>query len=121
WPLQYKGDLAVCNRMLGKIVVDDQRVHAVVHEPLAHGGSGEWREILVGGRVGGRRGNDDCVRHRASFFEDGNQAGDARLLLTDGNVDAVEGPVLFVSAALSRLVQASLIDDGVDADACLAR
>ena len=34
--LEHERHLAVGDRVLGQIVVNDQRVHAVVHEPFAH-------------------------------------------------------------------------------------
>ena len=52
--LQHQRNLAVGHGVLGEIVVNDQRIHAVVHEPFAHRRAGERREVLVGGRVGGR-------------------------------------------------------------------
>ena len=57
--------------MLGEIIVNDERIHAVVHEPFAHGRAGERGEILVGGGIGGAGDDDDRVRHRAGFFENG--------------------------------------------------
>ena len=50
-PLQHERHLPVGDGVLGQIVVDDQRVHAVVHEPFAHRGAGKRREILAGRRV----------------------------------------------------------------------
>ena len=35
-----QADLAVSDSVLGQIVVHDQRVHAVLHKPLAHSASG---------------------------------------------------------------------------------
>ena len=67
--LQHQRHLAIGDGVLGEIVINDQRVHAVVHEPFAHRRAGERREILVGGGVGGRRRDDDGVRHRAGFLE----------------------------------------------------
>ena len=68
-PLQHERHLPVGHGVLGQIVVDDQRVHAVVHEPLAHRRAGKRREVLAGRRVRRRRGDDDRVGHRAGFFE----------------------------------------------------
>ena len=45
-PAQQQRHLAVRGRLLGQIVVDDQRVHAVVAEVLAHGAAGVGRQEL---------------------------------------------------------------------------
>ena len=68
-PLEDERNLAVGDGVLGQIVVDDQGIHAVVHEPLAHGRPGERREVLVGGRVGGGRRDDDGVGEGAGLIE----------------------------------------------------
>ena len=119
-PLQHQGDLPVGHGVLGQIVEDNQRVHAVVHEPLAHRRAGERRQILVGGRVGSRGGDDDGVGHRAGFFENGDDAGDVGLLLADRDVDAIERAVVLVAGRFGGLVETGLADDRVDADRRLA-
>ncbi len=118
--LQHQRHLAVGHGLLGEIVVNDQRVHAVVHEPFAHRRAGERRKILVGGRIRGGRHHDDCVFERAGFFEHANHVGDVRLLLADGDVNRVERAVILVAGRFGRLVQPGLRDDGVDADGRLA-
>ena len=50
--LEHQRHLAIGHGMLGEVVVNNQRVHAIVHEPFAHGGPREWRQILIGGGVG---------------------------------------------------------------------
>ena len=53
---QQKRNLAVCDRLLGKVVVDDERVLAVVAEPkLADTAARIRRQVLEGGRFGTRR------------------------------------------------------------------
>ena len=106
--------------MLGQIVVDDQRVHAVVHEPLAHRRAGKRRQVLVGGRIGRRRRDDDGVGHRAGFFEHRDDPRDRGLLLADRDVDAVERTIVLVAGRFGRFVQPRLADDRVDADGRLA-
>ena len=106
--------------MLGQIVVNDQRVHAVIHEPFAHRRAGKGRQILAGRGVGGGRREDDRVWHRPGLVEHRDQAGDCGLLLADGHVDAVERAVVLVAARLGLAVQARLADDRVDADRRLA-
>ena len=107
--------------MLGQVVVDDQRVHAVVHEPLAHGRAGKRGEVLTGGGIGRRRRKDDGVRHRPGLLEHGDDLRDRRLLLPDRHINAIERPVGGVARRLGGAVEASLADDRVDADRRLAR
>ena len=62
---QQQRHLPVGDRLLGEVVVEDDRVHAVVAEELAHGAAGVGREELHRRRVGRRGGDDDGVLHRA--------------------------------------------------------
>ena len=69
---------------LGEIVVYDQGIHAVFHEPLAERSAGEGREVLVGGVVGGGSGDDDRVLQRVGGLEGGEGAADAANRLANG-------------------------------------
>ena len=102
--------------MFREIIVNDERIHAVIHEPLAHRRASERREILVRRRVGGRGRNDRGVRHRAVRLEHGNRPRDVRVLLPDGDVDAIERPEVLHLPFLARLVQVRLADDGIERD-----
>ena len=62
--------LAIGPGVLGEVVVDDQRVAAVLHELLAHGGAREWRDVLERGRVGRGGDDDDRVLHRAVLLQE---------------------------------------------------
>ena len=115
WAAQQQGHLTIGHGLLGQIVIENQAVHAVVTEPLAHRAAGEWRQILHRGRFGGRRGDDDGIFHRAIFFERLDDLGDRRALLADGDVHAVE---LF--RFLTSFVDLFLVQDRVDADRGLA-
>jgi hypothetical protein len=106
---------------LDKIVVNDQRVHAVVHEPFANRRAGERREILVRGGIGGGGHDDNRVRHRAGFFQNADDARDVRLLLADGDVNVVNRAEILVAGGFGGLVDARLIDHRVHADGGLAR
>ena len=106
--------------MLGEIVVNNQRVHAVIHEPFAHRGARERRQVLVRCRVRSGRGNDRRIRHRPFFFENGEGASDVGILLSNRNVDAIERTMIFQPALFGRLVQARLADDRVERDHGLA-
>src|SRR5690606_2496482 len=107
--------LAGDDGLLGKVVADDHRVHAVVAEELAHGRAGIGRQVLQRSGLGRGRGDDDRVLHRAVLFELADDLRDSRTLLTDGHVDAVE-LLRFVSAGVDFL----LVDEGVDRDGRLA-
>ena len=98
---QQQRDLAVGPRLLGQVVIDDQRVLAAVAEVLAHGAAGIGRDVLHRRRLGGGGGDDDGVGHGAVFFELAHHVGDGRGFLPDRDVDAEQ-------------VLALLIDDGVD-------
>ena len=114
--LQDQRHLAIGDRMFREIIVNDERVHSIIHEPLAHGGTGKGREILVRGGVGCRRGDDRRVRHGAVGFEDGERAGDVRVLLADGDVDAIKRPEILQLSFLAGPVQFRLADDGIERD-----
>jgi hypothetical protein len=81
-------------------------VLAVVTEVLAHRAAGVGREELHRGGIGGRRGDDDRVVHRAVLLQLLDDLRDRRLLLADRDVDADD-------------VLALLVDDRVDGDAVL--
>ena len=112
---QQQRHLAVGDGLLGQIVIDDQRVHAVVAEILAHGAAGERREILHRRRIGGGRGDDDRIFERALLLEHLDELRDRRALLADRDIDAVELDLL-VAGGVERL----LVEDGVDRDRGLA-
>src|SRR5690349_600716 len=112
---QEQRHLAIGDGLLGKIVVDDDRVHAVVAEIFAHRASGVGREELQRRRLRRGRGDDDRIFHRAILFERADDLGDGRALLADGDVDAVE-----LLALLARLVDLLLVDEGVERDSALA-
>src|ERR1700734_3332600 len=74
--------------MLRKVVVKADRVTLAVAEILAHGGRGEWRDVLHRGGFAGRRGYDDAVLHRAGGGPRLYHPRDRRGLLPDRAVDA---------------------------------
>src|SRR5271170_1067014 len=107
--------LTISHGLLRKIIIDNERVHAVVAEPLAHGAARERRKILQRRRIARGRGDDGCVFHRAGVFERLDDLRDRRALLPDGDVDAIE-LLLLVGTG----VDGALIDDGVNGDGGLA-
>ena len=112
---QQQRHLAIGDGLLGEIVVDDQRMHAVVAEPLAHRAAGERREELQRRRLGRGGGDDDRVFHRAGVGERLDDLRDGRALLADGDVDAIE-----LGALVGAGVDGLLVDDRVDGDGGLA-
>src|SRR5207244_672344 len=60
-PAQEERELAVCDGVLGEVVVDDQRVLPVVAEVFADRHAGVGGEELQRRRVGGVRGDDGGV------------------------------------------------------------
>ena len=58
---QQQRHLSVGHGLLGQIVEDDERVHAVVAEKLAHGAARVRRQVLQRRRVGGGGRDDDAV------------------------------------------------------------
>ncbi len=101
--------LAVGDGLLGEVVVEDHRVHAVVAEILAHRAAGVGGEILHRRGVGGGGGDDDRVFHRAVFLEGAHELRHRRALLADRDIDAVK-LLLLVAGGVDRL----LVDDGID-------
>ncbi len=112
---QQQRHLTIGHGLLGKIVIDDDRVHAVVAEIFAHRAAGVGREELQRGGLRRGRGDDDGIFHRAIFFERADDLGDGRALLPDRDIDAVELLAL-VAAGVGFL----LIDEGVERDGSLA-
>ena len=111
-----EGHLAVGDALLGEVVVDDERVHAVVAEVLGDGAARVGGEELEGRGVGGGRRDDDGVVQRALVLEHLDELRDGGSLLADGDVDAVE-----LLALVALVVDPLLVDDGVDRDGGLAR
>ena len=110
-----KGHLAVSGRLLREIVIDDQRMHAVVPEILAHGAAGIGGKELQRRALRGGRSDHDRILHRTGVFQDLHHLGDRGALLADRDVDAVELLALVVA-----LVDRLLVDEGIDGDRGLA-
>jgi len=103
---QQQGHCSVCYRVLGQVIVDDQRVSAVVSEVLTHSASRVRRKVLERRRIRCGRADDDRVVHRTLIFQCLCQLCNGRRLLSDRNVDADD-------------VFALLIDDRIDGDSRL--
>src|SRR5688572_25092498 len=99
---QQQRDLAIRPRLLGQVVIDDQRVFAAVHEELAHRTAGIRREILHRRRYGRRGRDDDRVLHRVVLFELAHDVGDRALLLPDRDVDALNAARFLIDDRVDR-------------------
>lgn len=62
---------------------------AVVTEPLTHGATGVWGQVLEWGGVGSGGNDDNGVLHGVVGLQAGDELGDGGLFLADGDVDAV--------------------------------
>ena len=106
-----KGHLTVGNSLLGQIVVDDESVSGGVTEELTNGATGVRGQELEGSGIGGGSSDDDGVLEAVSFFEETHDVGDGGSLLSNSDVDAVEG-----LGVVTGLIDGLLVEDGVDSD-----
>ena len=88
--------------MLGEVVVDADRVLAVVAEELAHRAAGVGGDVQDGRGVGGGGGDHDRVVHRPELLEGADHLRDRGLLLADGDVDADDALALLVDDRVHR-------------------
>ena len=99
---QQQRHLPVGVGVLGQVVVDDQRVPALVGEVLGHRGPRVGRHELDRRRLVGRRGDDDRLLHRARFLQRLHQLHDRRHALADRDVDADHVLILVVDDRVDR-------------------
>jgi hypothetical protein len=104
--------LAVGNGLLGQIVVDDERVTAIVTEPFTNRSSSEGGDVLERSGLGSGGSNDDGVLHGVVLLKGLDKLGDGGSLLADGDIDAVELLGLVVGVVPSLLVQHGIKGDG---------
>ena len=112
---QQERHLAVGDGLLGQIVVDDHRMHAVVAEVFAHGAAGERRQELHRSGIGSSGGDHDRIIESALLLQDLDELRHRRALLSDRDIDAIELDLL-VAGRVQRL----LVEDGVERDGGLA-
>ena len=93
--------------MLGKIVVDDEHVAALVHKVFAHGAARVGRDVLHRRRIARGGVDNDGVIHRAVVLQRAPELGDGACLLPDGDIDTDDVP-------------AALVDDGIERDGRLS-
>jgi hypothetical protein len=85
-----KRHLTVSDGLLGQIVIDDQRVHAVVTEVLSHSGTRVRGQELEGSGIGSSGSNNDGVLEGIVLFKGLHKLSDSGSLLSNSNVDTVE-------------------------------
>src|SRR6202048_5219404 len=112
---QQQRHLTIGHRLLRKIVIDDDGVHAVVAEIFAHGAAGERRDVLHRRRIGSGGCDNDRIFQRALLFQHLHELRNRRALLADRDVDAIQLDLL-VAGRVERL----LVEDGVERDRGLA-
>src|SRR5436190_10283037 len=88
--------------MLREVVIDAQRVTAVVAEVLAHRARRVGADVQEWRRIRSARGDDDRVLHRAGLFERAYYLRDGGLLLADRVVDADDVLPLLVDDRVDR-------------------
>src|SRR6266404_2805022 len=115
WAAQQQRHLAICHGLFRQIVIDDDGMHAVVSEELAHGAAGIGRQELQRGGLGRRGGHHDGMFHGAVVFQGLDDLGHGRTFLPDGDIDA-EQLLGIVAAGVGGF----LIEDGVDGHRRLA-
>ena len=115
WSSEQKGHLAVSNSLLGEIVVDDQGVLAGVSEVFADSASGVWsQELKWGGLRSSSRDNDSVLQH-VLRLEKSHDVGNSGSLLSNGDVDAVEG-----LGVVASLVDCLLVDNSIKSNGGLS-
>ena len=70
--LQHQRNLTISDRLLGKVIVDDERIHAIVHKELTHRCTREWGDVLIGRIVASRSSNDCRVFNCPGLLQDSN-------------------------------------------------
>ena len=105
---------AVRDGVLGKVVVDDQHIPALLHKIFAQRAAGVGGDILQRRALARTGVNDDGIVHRAVFFECLRQLHHGARLLTDGYIDADDILPLLVEDRVQRngsLARLSIADD----------
>ena len=107
-PAQQERNLAVCPRLLGEIVINNECIFTEITEVFAHGATRIGRDVLHCRGLGRARGHHDGMVHGAVLFQLPHHAGYGRGLLSNSDVDAGDARAL-------------LVDDGVDGERRLTR
>ena len=100
--LQQQTHGTVGNRVLREVVIDNQHVATLVHVIFRHRAARVRRNVLHGVRFARRCADDDAVVHCVAFAQILHQLGNARCLLTDGNVHADNVLALLIQHGVQR-------------------
>ena len=87
----------------------------IISEELSNGTSRVWGQELEWSGIGGGSSNDDSVLEGVSLLEESHDVGDGGSLLTNSDVDTVEG-----LGGVTGLVDGLLVKDGIDSNGGLA-
>lgn len=86
---QQQRHLSVSDGLLGKIVVDNQSVLAVISEVFTNSATRVRSQELKGSSIRSSSANEDGEFHAVVLLEDGDQVSNGGSLLTDSDVDAI--------------------------------
>lgn len=106
--------LTVSDGLLGKIVVDDDSMAAVVTEPLTHGTASEGSEVLQRSGLRSSGSNDNGVLHGVILLKGLDELSDSGTFLANGNVDTVE-----LLALVGRVVPSLLVKHSIESNSGL--
>ena len=112
---QQQGHLSICDSLLGQIVIDNDRMHAVVTKIFAHGAAGIRCQELQRCGLGRGGGDNDGIFHGASIFQGLHDLSDRGALLADRDIDTVQ-----LLALIITLIDRLLVDEGVNRHGGLA-
>ena len=102
WATQQQGDLAIGLGLLGEVVVDHQRVFAVLHPLLSDSAARVGGEELKGCGVAGTGHHDDGVLEGPEVLQGLDGLGDRGVLLAHGDVDALHALALLIQDRVDR-------------------
>ena len=103
WTTQQQGHSAVCDSVLGEVIINDEDVFALMHEVFRDGDTGVWCQVLHRGAFGCACVDDDGVVHSASLLQSFVYTNNVGVFLADGYVNT--------NNVLTLLVQ-----NGIDTD-----
>ena len=105
--------LTISYRLLGKVIIHNQRMTACITEILTDGCTRKWRIVLQRGRVTGCSGYYNRIVQRSILTKCIYDRSDCRTFLSDCHIDAV------YRVACQKI--ATLIDDRINRNSRLSR
>ena len=117
---QQQAHLAIGNGLLRQIVINNQRMHAIVAEIFTHRAGCIRRQELHWCRIRRRGSHNNRIFQRTLLFQRAHNLRNRGPLLTNRNIDAEQFlAIIIASCRIHRL----LVDEGIDRNgglACLA-